>query len=45
MQCAGGAVGIVADMLSRRAAAEKPPLSTTLTKTFMLVRRSMDYPS
>jgi hypothetical protein len=32
---------IVADRLRRRAAAVKPPFSTTLTKAVMLAKRSM----
>src|SRR5260370_31144061 len=35
---------IVADMPRRRAAAEKPPLSTTRTKTVRLVSRSIGRP-
>src|SRR5215470_6870854 len=35
---------MVVDILRRRPAAEKPPLSTTLLKTSRLVRRSKDYP-
>src|SRR5215475_8748031 len=35
---------MLGDMLSVRAAAEKPPLSTTFTKVAMLVMRSMRSP-
>jgi hypothetical protein len=35
---------IVADRLRRRAAAVKPPFSTTLTKAVMLAKRSMRLP-
>jgi hypothetical protein len=35
---------MLGDMLSVRAAAEKPPLSTTFTKVAMLVMRSMQSP-
>jgi hypothetical protein len=37
-------VTMLGDMLSVRAAAEKPPLSTTFTKVAMLVIRSMQSP-
>jgi hypothetical protein len=36
---------MLGDMLSVRAAAEKPPLSTTFTKVAMLVMRSMQSPA
>jgi hypothetical protein len=35
------AVTMLGDILSARAAAEKPPLSTTFTKVAMLVIRSI----